>query len=56
MGHKKNKEICGGCGEPEYDCCCEQNARNAAGMWMMGLFSLGVAVFFILKFFGVILK
>jgi len=53
MGHKKNKEICGGCGEPEYDCCCEQEARNAAG----NFFFLGVAIFcfgmIALKIFGV---
>ena len=48
------KDICGGCGEKEKHCCCEQEARNAAGTWMYGLFSLGVFVLIMLKIFGIL--
>jgi len=48
------KDICGGCGEKEKHCCCEQEARNAAG----NFFFLGVAIFcfgmIFLKIFGIL--
>jgi hypothetical protein len=48
------KDICGGCGEQERHCCCEQEARNAAGIWMNGLIALGCFIFIMLRVFKVI--